>query len=126
MNKPKDTNEFTQSLNDKGKTYFSEIAALMREAQPEVIETLFVSQPYFYLPKYETIKFHYRPSVMLAFFKDHVNIFASANEKYESELSIYKFTEKHTMQIGYDQPLIKNILVSVFRESLCPLEKEQQ
>ena len=126
MNKPKNIKEFTQSLNEQGKTYFSEIAALMREAQPEVVETLFVSQPYFYLPIYETIKFHYRPSVMLAFYKDHVNIFASANEKYEKILSDYKFTEKHTMQIYFDQPLIKDILVSVFRESLHPKEKDAQ
>ena len=126
MNKPRNIKEFTQSLNEQGKTYFNEIAALMCEAQPEVVETLFVSQPYFYLPIYETIKFHYRPSVMLAFFKDHVNIFASANEKYEKILSDYKFTEKHTMQIYFDQPLIKDILVSIFRESLHPKEKEQQ
>jgi len=126
MNKPRNIKEFTQSLNEQGKTYFNEIAALMREAQPEVVETLFVSQPYFYLPIYETIKFHYRPSVMLAFFKDHVNIFASANEKYEKILSDYKFTEKHTMQIYFDQPLIKDILVSVFRESLHPKEKDAQ
>ncbi|HBY64849.1 MAG TPA: hypothetical protein DEG42_00345 [Acholeplasmataceae bacterium] len=124
MEKPKTINEFAQLLNEQGKSYFREISALMHEAQPEVIETLFVSQPYFYLPKYETQKFHYRPSVMLAFFKDHLNIFAAANEKYEPLLTDYKFTEKHTMQIYFDQPLNREILVSIFKESLHPKEKE--
>jgi len=120
VNKPNNIKEFAELLSEPGKIYFMKIVDFIHEAQPEVIETLFVSQPYFYLPMYETFKFHHRPSVMLAFFKDHLNVFAAANKKYERELSAYKFTEKHTMQIYYDQPLNKEVLVSIFKESLDP------
>jgi hypothetical protein len=118
MQKPNYINEYIEMLNESGKRCFHALQKLIYEAQPDVKETLFVHQPYYYLPMYETIKFHYRPSVMMTFFKDHVNIFAHANKKYESQLKIYKLTEKYTLQIRFDQQLQNDLLILIFRESL--------
>ena len=118
MDKPKSIKEYVETLNEQGKVYFYKLDTLIHQAEPDVDETLFVHQPYYYLPMYETIKSHYRPSVMLTFFKDHVNIFAHANEKFKLQLHNYKMTEKHTLQIYYDQPLIEELLVVLFKTSL--------
>jgi hypothetical protein len=124
MQKPMNMKEFFEKLNDLGKIYFKRIQSLIYESQSEVVETLFVSQPYYYLPMYETIKPHYRPSVMLTFFKDHVNIFAHANKKFELQLREYKLTEKHTLQIFYDQPLHDALLIVLFKASLHSQEDQ--
>lgn len=118
MEKSMDLNAYYEALSEQAKPYFRELRALIHEAHPDVRETLFASQPYFYLPKYETVKFHYRPSVMLTFFKDHLNLFALGNKKYEPELSLYKFTEKHTLQMYYTQPIQNDLLIALFKESL--------
>ena len=87
-------------------------------------ETIFVSNPYYYIKQYETIKPHYRPSIMLVFFKDHVNVFAQAIKKNKTNLVQYKITDKDTLQIYYDQPLIKDVLIELFKQSLQPNDKE--
>jgi len=120
MGKPANLSDYAELLSEQGKVYFTELTALIHEADPEVRATLFVHQPYFYAPRYETVKFHHRPSVMLTFFRDHVNIFALGNRKYEPQLSDYRFTEKHTMQIRYNQPLLHDLLVSLLKDSLHP------
>jgi len=120
MEKPTTLSAFAETLSEQGKAYFAELQALLHEADPDVCGTLFVHQPYYYSPRYETVKFHQRPSVMLTFFKDHVNVFAPGNIKYEPLLSDYRFTAKHTMQIDFDQPLHKELLVSLFKDSLHP------
>lgn len=118
MGKPVDLKEFYEKLNIDGKLFYDQIELLIYKAQPDVCKMLFVSNPYFYLKKHEAIKPHHRPSIMLVFYKDHVNIFAEANKQYESALKSYKLTDKHTLQIYYDQPLLEDILVSVFKDSL--------
>ena len=120
MEKPSNLFEYVETLSEQGKAYFHELESLIHEADPEVRGTLFVHQPYFYAPRYETVKFHHRPSVMMTFFKDHLNVFAQANRKYEPLLTDYRFTEKHNMQIRYDQPLHRDLLVSLFKDSLHP------
>ncbi len=120
MEKPSNLTEYVETLSEQGKAYFHELESLIREADPEVRGTLFVHQPYFYSARYETVKSHHRPSVMLTFFKDHLNVFAQANRTYEPQLSDYRFTEKHNMQIRYDQPLHRELLVSLFKDSLHP------
>lgn len=118
MDKPKSIKEYVEILNERGKVYFYKLDMLIHQAEPDVDETLFVHQPYYYLPMYEAIKSHYRPSVMLTFFKDHVNIFAHANIKFELQLREYKLTEKYTLQINYDQPLHDALLIALFKASL--------
>ncbi len=55
---------------------------------------------------------------MLAFFKDHVNIFTSKNKDYRHLLSMYQFTEKHTLQIYFDQKLMDETLKHLFVDAL--------
>lgn len=117
--KPKITIEtYVEQLNEEGKKYYQELKKFIIQADSNVIETTFVSQPYFYLPQYESSKPHYRPSIMLVFFKDHVNIFSQANEAYREMLPQYKFTDKHTLQIYFHQDMDDNTLKNLFHDAL--------
>lgn len=109
---------YVEKLNDEAKKIYNQLKAIIIEADFNVIETTFVSQPYYYLPQYESIKPHYRPSIMLVFFKDHVNIFTQANEKYRTLLPKYKFTDKHTLQFYFDQEINKQVLINLFKDAL--------
>jgi hypothetical protein len=122
MEKPKTIQEFEDQLSPIQKQYWTAIRALIWDAQPEAYETLFANQPYYSLPKHRTIHFHRRPSIMLALFKDHVNVFAAENRNFRDQLQGYRFTEKHTMQIWFDQELQKELLMELFRRSLDPME----
>jgi hypothetical protein len=113
-----DSKSYQKTLNSNQKKMFDSIKKVILQACPNVQETIFVKQPYFYLPEFESIKFHKRPSIMLSFFGNHVNIFAQANQKYEKKLQTYHFTEKHTLQIRLDQALEVKLLISLFEESL--------
>lgn len=118
MNKPTNINEYISNLNEASKVMYYQIKSLIFRANPEVCETIFVSNPYYYLKQYEEMKRHHRPSIMLVFFKDHVNVFAHAIKQYKSKLEIYKITDKETLQIYYDKPLLENILIEIFEKSM--------
>jgi hypothetical protein len=120
MEKPKTIQEFEDQLSPIQKRYLHDIRALILTAHPDAYETLFANQPYYSLPQYQAINFHRRPSIMLAIFKDHLNVFALENRNFRERLSGYRFTEKHTMQIGFDQELDKETLVELFFASLDP------
>ena len=122
MNKPKNLEEHYNSLNDTGKRMYDELKALINQSQSNVIETLFVSNPYFYLKQYEDMKPHYRPSIVLVFYKDHVNIFALGVKALRKELNMYKISDKDTLQIYYDQLLLNDVCISLFKNSLEPLD----
>jgi len=122
MNKPTNLKEYYNNLNELGKVMYNQIRSLIYQENPKVCETLFVSNPYYYLKQYEEIKPHYRPSIMLVFYKDHVNIFAHAVKGYKSRLEIYKVTDKETLQIYYDKPLLNDILIELFEKSMQPQE----
>jgi len=109
---------YLKSLDPQQKQLHDVLRGLILQVYPEVLEVLFARQPYFYLPEHETIKFHHRPSIMLSFFGDHVNVFTLANRFYEEQLSNIKFTEKHTMQIRVDQHLDQETLKCLFRDGL--------
>lgn len=125
MSKPINLDEYYNNLNELSKAMYNQIKALIRQENPNVCETLFVSNPYYYLKQYETIRPHYRPSIMLVFYQDHVNIFAHAIKQYKSKLDVYKITDKDTLQIYYDNPLLNDILIEVFEKSLQPYEDEK-
>ena len=110
--------DYLDSLNPQQRQIHDTIRGLVKSVYPQVLEVLFARQPYFYLPQYETIKFHHRPSIMMAFFHDHVNVFTLANRAHEEQLKEYEFTEKHTMQIKLDQHLDLVKLSSLFRDAL--------
>jgi hypothetical protein len=122
MNKQLDLNQYYDSLHDAGKIMYDKLKSFIYQDSDNVCEMLFVSNPYFYVKEYEHIKPHYRPSVILVFYKDHVNIFAHAVKDYKSELNIYKITDKNTLQIYYDKPLLNEILIKVFKQSLQPID----
>jgi len=109
---------YLSTLNPNQRAMHDSIKGLIQSVYPEIQEVLFARQPYFYLAQYENVKFHERPSIMLSFFGDHVNVFATSNRYYQDQLKEYVFTEKHTMQIRLDQTLKADILKQVFREAL--------
>ncbi|MDE6407948.1 MAG: DUF1801 domain-containing protein [Anaeroplasmataceae bacterium] len=51
-------------------------------------------------------------------FKNHINIEASALEKYKKQLQNYKFTPKDMLQIYLGQSIPSELLIKVFAESL--------
>lgn len=118
MSKPTTIDAYVDMLNEEGKVYFTQLKHLILKAYPYICEMLFVSNPYFYLSKHEHIKYHYRPSIMLVFYKDHVNLFSTANQKYADKLSGYKMTDKYTLQIYFNQSLDEELLISLFKDSL--------
>lgn len=118
MNESSKLDAYRMSLSKKQQEIFDQLRALIHQAYPDVSETIFSKHPYFYLPEYESNSFHTRPSIMFAFFGDHVNLFALANNQYEKILKSYHFTEKHTMQIRLDQILENDKLLLLFKESL--------
>ena len=89
----------------------------------EVKEKLFAGQVAFYIEKNLHKTFHSSPVIVLSFLKDHVNVFASANNKYQIELPEYKFTHKGTMQIKYSGGINKTLLFKLFIESLGETSK---
>lgn len=121
MEKAKTIQEFESGLSPIQRRNWHDVRALIMNAHPEAYETLFANQPYYSLPKYRAINFHRRPSIMLAIFADHLNVFASENRHFRDRLPSYRFTQKHTMQIGFDQELHKETLIELFRGSLEPI-----
>lgn len=113
-----DINDYKKALSDQQRQCYDQLVSLIREVYPESLETLFVSQPYFSLPKHEAIKSHHRPSIMLTFFGDHVNVFSMANASHQGDFPHYRFTDKHTMQIKLDQVLETEKLKALFRDAL--------
>ncbi len=109
---------YIDALSAQQKDYYYRLKTLIESVYPEVRVYLFAKQPYFYLTEHESINFHRRPSIMMAFFKDHVNIFSTANSAYQNQLPNYKFTEKHTLQIYFDQTLEEKVLKELFKSSL--------
>ena len=115
---------YIEHLNPLQQKAYFELEGMLKSIDPEICAILFVKQPYFYVSKYSSIKPHHRPSVMLSFFNDHVNIFALAIRNYQMELSSYKVTPKHTLQLTLTQEFPHAVLLKIFRESLHP-QKEK-
>lgn len=109
---------YVASLSKEQQSIYHQLVALLRDVYPVVEETLFAKQPYFYLKEHESIKFHNRPSVMMTFFNDHVNIFTVANQAHQMRLSTYQFTAKHTLQIRLNQALDADALKALFSDAL--------
>ena len=124
MDKSTAIETYKATLNPIEKTYFERLKSLIEAVYPEVMLVLFANQPYFYLREHETIKFHHRPSIMMAFFRDHVNLFSTANKDFIEQLSMYEMTKKHTLQIYLNQPLEEDVLEALFKESLKPIHKK--
>lgn len=118
MDKILDIDSYYEKLNDQARSMFSEVRMLLVGIDLDICETLFVSHPFYYLKQYESIKPHSRPSIMCVYYKDHVNIFASGIKIHKSSLMMYKITAKNTLQLYYNQPLMKDLLIRVFKDSI--------
>ncbi len=118
MPKYSNLEEYINTFNEQGLNYYNKIKEIISDIDLDIKERLFAGQVAFYVE--ETLKstFHSSPVIVLAFFKDHVNIFASANKKHSKNLNNYKFTKKGTMQIHYNKELNKEVLETLFIDSL--------
>lgn len=118
MPKYHNINEYIETFNSDAVNYYNNIKQVIINSDEHVKERLFAGQIAFYKEKTLKKTFHSSPVIVLAFFKDHVNVFASGNSIYKDSLPMYTFTEKDTMQIYYDTPLEEDILKKLFSESL--------
>lgn len=109
---------YLDSLNDQATKYYKTFLDIMNDIGDHVKVRLFAGQVAFYIEENLTRTFHSSPVVVMAFFKDHVNILASGNVKYKDQLHDYSFTEKATMQIYFDQAIERVILKGLFIDSL--------
>lgn len=122
--KPATIDEYVSQLNETGQAMYHRMKSLIKRANSDVCETLFVSNPYYFLSEHGHIKPHYRPSILLFYFKDHVNVFAHGVKRYESRLGMYKVSDKKTLRIDYSLPLAEDVLIELMRVSLDPAEEE--
>jgi len=114
----KDLSTYLNKLNPTAQKIYFQLKSIINKIDQDVCETIFVSHPYYYIKKHETIKPHYRPSLMTFYFKDHVDIFSTKVKAYEKELDIYKITPKYTLQIYYDQNISEEVLLPFFKVSI--------
>ncbi|MCV2232847.1 hypothetical protein [Paracholeplasma manati] len=109
---------FIHTLSDLQIGCLQHLKTLITEEFPEVKWTLLSNQPYFYLEQFEHINLHRRPSIVMAFYQDHVNIFTMSNLNHKANLSMYTFTSKNTLQIFYDQVIEEQPLKILFKDAL--------
>lgn len=109
---------YINALSEDALNMYQAFVDMMSDIDKNIKHQLFAGQIAFY--KEETLRrtFHSSPVIVMSFLKDHVNIFASANETFKSQLSEYRFTEKNTMQIKYTDDLNTEILSILFKFSL--------
>jgi len=110
--------EYLQTFTSEATIVYNQLKKIIRNVDFDVKERLFAGQVAFYVEENMRSTFHSSPVIVIAFFKDHVNIFASANVTYKKHLTDYKFTDKDTMQIYYDKELNSPILTNLFNDSL--------
>jgi hypothetical protein len=109
---------YIQTLSDVQLACLQHLKSLMTAVFPQVKWTLLSNQPYFYIDQFEHINLHRRPSIVLAFYHDHVNIFTMSNLDHKANLSIYTFTTKNTLQIFYHQVIEEQPLKLLFKDAL--------
>jgi hypothetical protein len=111
--------QYINLLEPPAKAFALHIRQLVHQSVEGVKECIFANHPFFYIPQEGVHSLHQTTtSIMMVFYKDHVNIFASGNEKFIKELKIYKLTKKFTLQIYFDQRLDIETLTKVFIYSL--------
>lgn len=111
--------QYIGSLNEEGKVVANTLRSLVHQSVSDVKEMIFVNHPFFYVPQEGINSFHkLTTSIMMFFFKDHVNIFAKGIESHLKVLTSYKVTEKMTLQLYYDKKIDEVLLKSIFQASL--------
>lgn len=101
---------YLESYDEATQERFLAIHRLICESTEAPIESrLWAKLPSFYVGE----KF-----VRIIPFKDHINIEASALSEHRDELKIFKFTPKGMLQLYNGDPILIDVLMTVFRESL--------
>ena len=118
MPKYKTLEEYIDTFNEQAVECYNELLSIIQLMELDVKQRLFAGQVAFYLDETLQRTFHSSPVIVMSFYSDHVNIFASANIKYKNQLAEYKFTNKGTMQIYYNKRINSPILSKLFTESL--------
>ena len=118
MPKYRNLEEYVNTFTQDALKYYNEFVSIMDDLDLDVKVRLFAGQVAFFVEENLGRTFHSSPVVVMAFYKDHVNVFALANLKYEDKLPENKFTVKGTMQISYKTALNKEILSRLFNDSL--------
>lgn len=109
--------EYLLTLNQDAIKMYETLKKLIMSLDDRIQERLFAGQVAFYNESTLKHSFHASPVIIMAFQKDHVNIFAQAIETYQAKLSMYQLTKKFTLQLAYKDS-IHEILNTVFLESL--------
>lgn len=109
-----DVIEYIQNYNKEIQLYFKEIRQIIIDSIPnEVIEKMWAKLPSYYVDE----KF-----IRIIPFKDHLNIEASAINKYRNQLLQFKITPKGMLQIHTKQIIPVETLSLIFKETLLDLE----
>lgn len=109
---------YVQTFHPDALRTYRKLQQIIASVELDVKERLFAGQVAFYVETNLKATFHGSPVIVMAFFADHVNVFASGNMAYRDQLPDYKFTAKGTMQIPYDKPLHEAVLKQLFADSL--------
>jgi hypothetical protein len=118
MPKYQTINDYLDTLNNDALNVYHDMKKCILSLDESIKERLFAGQIAFYIEQNLKRTFHESPVVILTFFKDHVNVFASKNMEYKEQLKNYKFTNKGTMQIYYNMVLEEELLSELFIKSL--------
>lgn len=110
--------EYIETFKTEAKNCYIDLGNIIKNIKLDIKEKLFAGQVAYYVEDTLRSTFHSSPVIVMSFFKDHVNIFANANERYQSQLSTHKFTKKNTLQIFYGNAIDSNILTNLFKDSL--------
>ena len=118
MQKFNSLEEYISTFNDDALRFYDKLEDIIMCIDLDVKKKLFAGQVAFYVEENLHKTFHSSPVIVMAFFKDHVNIFANANKEYSRTLDLYNFTDKYTMQIKYTDKILDDILLNLFKDSL--------
>lgn len=105
-----DIREYINKYGSEVQNLFIEVRELIIHSVPgEIEEKLWAKLPSYYFGN----RF-----VRIIPFKDHINIVAEAIIEYKTQLVQYKLTPKGILQIYLNQDIPKNVLATIFRETL--------
>ena len=118
MAKFKDLDELYSSLSKEAKDFYNLLFKSIKQIELPIKSKLFAGQLAFYLE--ETLKktFHSSPVVVIAFYADHANIFASKNEFFQHKFIGSSLTKNLTIQIKYVSNINPDDLSNLIKESL--------
>jgi uncharacterized protein YdhG (YjbR/CyaY superfamily) len=113
MNTPADVGEYLAALPEGPRATLEKLRATIKTAAPEAIEAISWGMPAF--------KYHGRPLVAYAAFKDHYSFFPMSTrfmEAHQKELDAYR-TSKRTIRFAPDRPLPATLVKKLVKARLA-------